>query len=170
MFLALMYTTSWMSHRLGASRAAQLAPDAEIDAVYLGTEGVIFQDGGNTCGPAALKMILDHHGVDVQLLELERKGGRGKRGMDMSSLCRLAETFGLYATGWNLGVDGLQEICLPAILFVEKTHFVVLDSVRNQDEFFVRDPAKGKMKLSKNKLLKMWSGETLLFRSSSAGN
>jgi ABC-type bacteriocin/lantibiotic exporter with double-glycine peptidase domain len=170
MFLALMYTISWMGHRLGVSRAAQVVQTSEADAVYLGTEGVVFQDRGNTCGPAALKMILDHHGISVQLLELERKRGRGKRGMDMFSLSRLATLFGLKATGWKLGIDDLRESNMPVILFVENTHFVVLDSVRNEGDFFVRDPAKGKMRLSKARLLKMWRGETLLFCSVSPGN
>jgi ABC-type bacteriocin/lantibiotic exporter with double-glycine peptidase domain len=170
MFLAFMYTGSWMSHRLGVSRTAQLAREPEVDAIYLGTEGVVFQDGGNTCGPAALKMILDHHGVNVRLRELERKGGQGKRGMDMLSLSRLAQAFGLYASGWRLDIEDLQGRCLPAILFVENTHFVVLDSVHPRGDFFVRDPAKGKMRLSKSKLMNMWGGETLLFCSDSTGN
>lgn len=162
-FLALMYTLAWMANKLGVSRAAGSTQFSDVDAVYLGTEGVIFQDGSNTCGPAALKMILDHYGVNVPLLELERKGGHGKRGMNMLALCRLAKSFGLTAKGWRLSADDFWDGCLPAIIFVENTHFVVLDSVHNQIDYFIRDPAKGRMRISKTKLLKTWKGEALLF-------
>ena len=162
-FLALMYTVSWVTHRISGSRAEQAVQGSDTDAVYLGTEGVVLQDGANTCGPAALKMILDHHGVSVQLSDLERKGGRGKRGMDMSRLSRLATSFGLDAQGWRLGVDDLRARAMPAILFVEDTHFVVVDSIGDRHDFFVRDPAKGRMRLSKSMLQKIWKGEALLF-------
>jgi ABC-type bacteriocin/lantibiotic exporter with double-glycine peptidase domain len=152
-----------MAHKLDISCEEQREQLPEVDAVYLGTEDVVFQDGANTCGPAALKMILDHYGVNVQLIELERKGGRGKKGMDMLSLANLAKLFGLRAKGWKLNIDRVRESCMPAILFVENTHFVVLDSVRSQTDFFIRDPAKGKMRLSKAKLGRIWRGEALLF-------
>jgi ABC-type bacteriocin/lantibiotic exporter with double-glycine peptidase domain len=158
-----MYAVSWVAHRMGVSRAEEVAQTSEAEAVYLGTEGVVLQDGGNTCGPAALKMILDYHGVNVRLGDLERKAGYTGRGMNMSSLSRLATSFGLDARGWRLGMDDLRRSCMPAILFVENTHFVVLDSIGDRCDFFVRDPAKGKMRLSKSKLLKIWRGEALLF-------
>lgn len=162
-FLALMYTFSWMANRLGAPRKPESTRISKADAVYLGTDGVVFQDGSNTCGPAALKMILDHHRINVPLIELERIGGRGARGMTMLALGRLAGLFGIQARGWRLGIENLSRVCLPAIIFVENTHFVVVDSVCDQLDFFIRDPAKGKMRIGKTKLSDIWKGETLLF-------
>ena len=84
-----------------------------------------------TCG------VEDNHGSPRD--ERTTAGTGAKRG-DVTreawicSLSRLAKTFGLCASGWRLDIDGLQESCLPAILFVENTHFVVLDRVCNQGD------------------------------------
>ncbi len=150
-----------MFNKLLVTRAGEGLADAE--AIYLGTEGVVLQDGSNTCGPAALKMILEHHAINISLHELERKSWRGGQSMTMLDLKYTAGLFGVSAKGWRLSVDDLSCVSLPAILFVENTHFVVLDSIHGCTDYFVRDPAKGKLQLSRTKLLKMWKGETLLF-------
>jgi ABC-type bacteriocin/lantibiotic exporter with double-glycine peptidase domain len=135
----------------------------ERGAGYLGIEGVIMQDKGNTCGPAALKMILDAHGKTVQLSELEKGGDTIRGGWSMQSLKELAEQYGLRAEGWKLDVEALCRSQFPVILFVENRHFVVADSVETDGFFLVRDPAIGRMKIHRRALSRIWTGETLVF-------
>ena len=130
---------------------------------YLGIKGVIMQDKSNTCGPAALKMILDAHGKTVQLSELEWGSDSIRGGWSMQSLKDLAEQHGLQAEGWKLDPEALCRSRLPAILFVENRHFVVADSVDTEGFFLVRDPAIGRMKIHRNALGRIWKGETLVF-------
>ncbi|MCX6145354.1 MAG: cysteine peptidase family C39 domain-containing protein [Ignavibacteriales bacterium] len=130
---------------------------------YLGIEGVIMQDKSNTCGPAALKMILDAHGKKVQLGELEKRSDTSYGGWSMQSLKGLAEQSGLRAEGWRLDLDALCRSRFPVILFVENRHFVVADSVDSAGFFVVRDPAIGRMKIHRRALGKIWTGETLVF-------
>jgi ABC-type bacteriocin/lantibiotic exporter with double-glycine peptidase domain len=135
----------------------------ERGAGYLGIEGVIMQDKGNTCGPAALKMILDAHGKTVQLSELEKRSDTIHGGWSMQSLKNLAEHYGLRAEGWKLDVEALCRSRFPVILFVENRHFVVADSVDTGGFFLVRDPAIGRMKIHRRALGRIWTGETLVF-------
>jgi ABC-type bacteriocin/lantibiotic exporter with double-glycine peptidase domain len=52
----------------------------------------------------------------------------------------------------------------PAIIFIKKSHFVVLDSLDAQNDCYIRDPARGRMKVPANHLSKMWNGEILSFQ------
>jgi ABC-type bacteriocin/lantibiotic exporter with double-glycine peptidase domain len=130
---------------------------------YLGIDGVIMQDKSNTCGPAALKMILDAHGKKVQLCELEKGGDTTIGGWSMQSLKNLAERHGLQAEGWRLTLDALCRCRFPVILFVESRHFVVADSRDTAGFFYVRDPAIGRMKIHRRALGRIWAGEALVF-------
>ncbi len=135
----------------------------ERGGAYLGIEGVIMQDKNNTCGPAALKMILDAYGKKVQLSELEKGRDTSHGGWSMQSLKELAEQSGLRAEGWRLDLDALSRCQFPMILFVENRHFVVADGVDTSGFFYVRDPAIGRMKIHRRALGRIWTGETLVF-------
>jgi ABC-type bacteriocin/lantibiotic exporter with double-glycine peptidase domain len=135
----------------------------ERGASYLGTESVVMQDKSNTCGPAALKMILDAHGKKAQLSELERGSDTVRTGRSMQSLKEIAERYGLQAEGWRLDLDALCRCRFPVILFVENRHFVVADGRDTSGFFYIRDPAIGRMKIHRRALGKIWTGETLVF-------
>jgi ABC-type bacteriocin/lantibiotic exporter with double-glycine peptidase domain len=135
----------------------------EWGASYLGAESVVMQDKTNTCGPAALKMILDVHGKNVQLAELERGGDTIHAGWSMQSLRELAERYGLKAEGWRLDLEALCRCRFPVILFVENRHFVVADGGDTSGFFYIRDPAIGRMKIHRRALGRIWTGETLVF-------
>jgi ABC-type bacteriocin/lantibiotic exporter with double-glycine peptidase domain len=135
----------------------------ERGGAYLGIAGVIMQDKSNTCGPAALKMILDVRGKRVPLSELEKGSKASDGGWSMQSLKELAEQYGLRAEGWRLDMEALCRSQFPVILFVENRHFVVADRVDTGGFFFVRDPAIGRMKIHSRALSRIWTGETLVF-------
>jgi len=135
----------------------------ERGGVYLGIDGVIMQDKSNTCGLAALKMILDVYGKRVPLRELEKDNKTSNGGWSMQSLKELAEQYGLRAEGWRLNMEALCRSRFPAILFVENRHFVVADRVDTCGFFFVRDPAIGRMKIHRSALGRIWTGEALVF-------
>jgi len=135
----------------------------ERGASYLGSEKVVMQDKTNTCGPAALKMILDAHGQEVELGDLEIGSDTMSAGWSMQSLKVIAEQHGLRAEGWRLDLEALCRCRFPVILFVESRHFVVADGVDTAGFFYVRDPAIGRMKINRRALNKIWNGETLVF-------
>ena len=135
----------------------------ERGGVYLGMEGVTMQEKSNTCGPAALKMILDVHGKNVPLCELEKGNKTPERGWSMQSLKDLAEQYGLRAEGWRLDLEALCRSRFPVILFVENRHFVVVDGVDTRGFAIVRDPAIGRVKMHRRALSRIWAGEALVF-------
>jgi len=133
---------------------------------YLGTAGVVLQHHRNNCGPAALKMIFDHYGVQCDLSEIERRIGLTPKGSSMLALKQISEIKGLRAEGWNFTLDDFLKSPLPALLLVHGNHYVVVDSASADGYLYVRDPALGRMRIKKETLHAVWNGETLVFRKS----
>ena len=161
-FLAGVFVFSW-TIKLWSSLKEIEQRGTRKDMIYLGTQGVVFQDRDNTCGPATLKMILSHHGVNITLRELEKKVRMSARGSSLSALKEAAESFGLNANGLMLKKEDLRVSPLPLVLFVRGEHFIVLDSVDVEGSLFVRDPMVGRMKITLQGLEDIWKGEALVF-------
>ena len=123
---------------------------------------VILQSSSNDCGPAALQMIFEHFGIQTSREEIDTEVHPGEEGTPMLRLMKMAEKKGLRTAGWRLTFDDLAKRNAPAILFIRKRHFVVVDSVRS-DRVFMRDPGNGRMIYSKSQLLRVWKGEALIF-------
>jgi predicted double-glycine peptidase len=126
-------------------------------------EGVVLQDKANNCGAASLKMVLDRRGIEVSLSELGLKLKAIQHGASLLALKSAAESYGLHADGWKLKAEDLSRISCPVILFVESSHFVVLDSLDADGFFFLRDPAMGRVKITRQHIMDIWKGEALVF-------
>jgi ABC-type bacteriocin/lantibiotic exporter with double-glycine peptidase domain len=130
---------------------------------FLGTDGVVLQDNRNNCGPAALKMVFDHYGISSSTMEIEESVGITDKGSSMLALREMALLKGLRAVGWRYTLEAFLKAPMPAILFVNHDHFVVVDSVSDIGDVYLRDPAVGRIKLSQRRLTSLWRGETLVF-------
>jgi len=132
-------------------------------ARYLGEEGVTFQKHSNDCGPAALKMVFDYFEIPATLDETSEKL-LDKKGTSMLSIKEMAELKGLKAEGWRYAFKDLKRIKLPAIVFVNGDHYVVLSRITDDGKIIILDPAIGKLKYSSRRFRKIWKGETLILK------
>ena len=94
------------------------------------------------CGAACLGMVLAHHGCWVSMDELRTECDVNRDGCSAADLQRAAEKYGLRATGWRREPHKLRDMRLPAILFWEFNHFVVLEGFRG-GKYLLNDPANG---------------------------
>lgn len=122
------------------------------------------QIGPADCGPAALAMILDHHGVPATLPEITRATGAGAEGTSLLALRRVAAELGLPSQGRRVGWEGLLELPLPAIAHVHGDHFVVLRRIDGR-EVVVDDPAVGRLRMRAGLFRSAWRGVVLAFES-----
>jgi len=124
--------------------------------------GVVTQSSPYSCGASALLMIFKAHKISVELKEIENaivKPGIGSTFLDLK---RFSEIKGLNASGWRLSFEDLEEISMPVIIFIDRSHFVVMDSVKF-NSVYLRDPLQGNLVIKKEKFLTQWDGEVLKF-------
>jgi predicted double-glycine peptidase len=124
-------------------------------------EEVIRQQRRNTCGPAALAMLLTSMGRRTTEAELEQAMRLTADGATLTSLLTTAASHGVRLEAWRLHQDTLGSIRPPAILWVDGDHFVVFDSLA-RDTAFLRDPSEGRVSVPFEHLKKRWNGTAAL--------
>ncbi len=82
------------------------------------------------CGLAALAMIANFHGKNVDLGTLRRRFQPSLRGAALKSLIAMADALGFAPRAVKLPLEQLSNLHLPAILHWNMNHYVVLEAAR----------------------------------------
>ncbi len=111
------------------------------------------------CGPTCLRIVSKHYGKSYSLQNLREKSRITREGVSLLGISDAAESIGFRTLGVKLSYDKFKEdAVLPAIVHWNQNHFVVVYKITKKDEIFVSDPAKGRIKYSKNEFLQYWAG------------
>ena len=103
---------------------------------------VIRQHDSMQCGAACLTMICHHYGKSLSLEEVEEFCPVGKRGVSLLGISEAAQDLGFHTRAARFTVRQLHEVSLPAILYWNQNHFVVLYKIKGNC-FYIADPGKG---------------------------
>ena len=122
---------------------------------------VMLQFEATECGAVCLGIVLAHFGRWVPLQELREACGVTRDGCSATDIVRAARRYGLRVTGWRQEPDDLAKLALPAILFWEFSHFVVLDGIGRR-RYHINDPAFGHRTVSADALDRAFTGVALL--------
>ncbi|MFT3749810.1 MAG: peptidase domain-containing ABC transporter [Agriterribacter sp.] len=113
------------------------------------------------CGPTCLRMVAKYYGRTISLDYLRNKSQYGKQGVSLLGLADAAESIGLKSAGAKLTIDQLiNDAPLPAIIYWDQYHFVVLTPASRKNKFVIADPAKGMVTLNRETFLKYWVATT----------
>ncbi|NLV32213.1 MAG: hypothetical protein GXY47_13790 [Acidobacteria bacterium] len=132
-------------------------------ATLVAADAAVMQTRRNDCGPAALKMVLDAHGIERPLPALSAEAGLTGRGTSLGRLRAAAAGSGLPGRSWVLAPEDLADVPLPAIAYVRRSHFVVIRRFSAPQVLEVDDPALGRLRWPVHAFRRIWSGETLIF-------
>jgi NHLM bacteriocin system ABC transporter peptidase/ATP-binding protein len=149
-----------------ASAPAQ-GPTPEAEARRLATKGrvrvpTVLQMEQVECGAASLGMILAHFGRWVQLRELRVACGISRDGASALDIVRAGRKYGLEGTGHVGDVSKLDGLTVPAIVWLRRSHFAVLEGARN-GTFQLNDPDGGRYALSAREFVEAYSGAAISF-------
>ena len=114
------------------------------------------------CGAASLAMILAHYKRFISLEELRVACGVSRDGTKALNVLKAARGYGLDAKAYRKEPDQLKDVNLPAILFWNFNHFVVLEGF-GSGGFYLNDPARGRVLASEKEFDSSFTGLVLVF-------
>jgi hypothetical protein len=115
------------------------------------------------CGPTALADFLELSGLPVPAPDsLRRLTGTTPRGTTLANLGTAALTAGLRVFPVRWDPMELAQLPLPSLVWVERSHFVVVAARSLPDSVEVHDPAAGRYRMAGDRFARLWSGEALV--------
>lgn len=120
----------------------------------------VLQDEISECGLACLAMIAEHHGKPVGLKQLRQRYRVSRDGMSLFQALRIGEELGFAGRPLQLGLHDIRNLRLPAMLFWDQRHYVVVEAVSDKGMDII-DPAVGRRHYRWADAMPLFSGAAL---------
>lgn len=111
------------------------------------------------CGLVCIRIIARYFGKRVGMQRLRDISDMNREGISVADIRSILSRLGIFSYALKLPFGELLKMPLPAILFWNQSHFVVLHRVRYTRKgtcFDLCDPARGKMKLTEEEMRLHW--------------
>lgn len=99
------------------------------------------------CGLCCLAMVLQYYKSQETLTEIREELDVGRDGLKLSQMYTYAKNRKLFSKVFSCGMSGLKELPLPAIIFWNNQHYVILEKITDH-KITIVDPATGRVAMS----------------------
>ncbi len=112
------------------------------------------------CGLTCIRMIARHYGKRIPIGYLQGISDLSRLGMSIKDIVNCADKTGIDSVAVQIQPRHLKTMPLPAIIYWQQCHFVVLYKYRKSNgRFYIADPAQGKMAYKEDELVSYWIPE-----------
>lgn len=109
------------------------------------------------CGLTCIKMIARHYGMSIPLSYLHSISDLNRLGMSIKDITTCFNSIGMNSSAVRLSKEYILKMPLPAILYWQQRHFVVLYKYcASKKKYYIADPAQGKLAYNERDFLKYW--------------
>ena len=117
----------------------------------------------NDCGPTCVQMIAHFYGRRYSLQTLKSFCEISRIGCTISDISTICTEIGLRSVAVSISLNDIYRIPLPAILYFNSGHFVVLEKIDRKRRFHIIDPDDGRISLSQNEIIeKMFINDSIV--------
>jgi predicted double-glycine peptidase len=121
------------------------------------------QSSLNDCGPTALADLLELSGLPARSADsLRLLAAAGPVGTSLGDLQAAAARAGLQLISVRWDPSDLELLPLPSLVWVDRSHFVVIAGKGAADSIEVLDPAAGRYRMATARFAARWSGVALI--------
>lgn len=113
------------------------------------------------CGPTCIQMVAAYYGKKYPLSLLKARCHVTRIGVSVQDVVSGCKAVGLHAVPVQITQEEIQRMPLPAILYWQQEHFVVLYRIKKKKKgniYFISDPAYGRIRLNEADFLTAWTG------------
>lgn len=109
------------------------------------------------CGLTCIRMIAKHYGTNIPLRYIHNISDLNRLGMSIKDITSCCNKIGLESAAVRISPEHITDMPLPAILFWQQRHFVVLYKINSKKKkYYIADPAQGKLTYSNDDFIKYW--------------
>lgn len=111
------------------------------------------------CGIACIRMIARYYGLKISAKTLRGMCDMSRLGISVNDILSSFRTIGMQGAAARVSMSEIWDMPLPAILFWDQKHFVVLyDADKQKQQLRIADPASGKVTLQASDFAPRWIG------------
>ncbi len=110
------------------------------------------------CGIACIRIIVHYYGKNIPLNTLRELCDISRIGITIRDILHCTQALGFNSCVTKVTMDEVKRMPLPAILYWEQKHFVVLYKIDN-NKYYVADPGEGKIIFGEVEFKRFWQSK-----------